>query len=425
MFKKFLAVALACVMTFSMVGCGEEKKNDSETTPTPAAGSEGTPTAAPTDKPARTDLPADAASFVNFEDGAFGFAKMAYSYAACNLASAISVKDFAGSKALVVTSPKSDNIFSGTQPFVAIDVAALVGDKLGDVDKVQFDIGIDYRGAAFQAVSGSVAVVNGGEAKTAWAVFDESANPKTYTISASGLNDGAYIYFTTNADSPIAATNYDLAIDNLVFYDKDGNVITPDCSKEFAIDGLADSFWLNLVWENGQKAPENEEILFSGVKTAGGWWPDGANSWSFISADHAKGAGYAAYIDPAKFVPGTVITIYYSNPAEEVVEDGNRYKAFPYLRAQAADWDEEKQEWVARNGCADVWSGDDFLNGSDLRNSNYTIVQYTFEQIRDAYNATFGFEGDTEWMEHCTFMGVADRSWKQDIYKVTLGTMPQ
>lgn len=416
MFKKILAVSLACVMTLSLVGCGEKESSNADPTPTTGTVTE-TPT--PTQKPARTDLPADAASYVNFEDGASGFAVVAVGFAACDLASTLSVKEFAGSKALVATSPKSDNVFSGTQPFVAIDVVSLLGDKAADVAKFQYDIGLDFRGGAFQAVSGNVVVVNGGESKTPWAVFVEEGNPKAYTIPvANGFGAGSYIYFTS--DAGVAATDYDLVLDNIIFYDKDGNVIAPDTKAEFAVDGVTDSFWLNLVWDNGAKQPSDEVILFDGVQTGGSWWPDNKNAWSFLGADYAKSSGYATAIDPANFGPGSVITIYYNNPSDFVLEEGSRWQAYPYLRAQAGKLVEGTLEGIS--GTCDVWH-DWSESDTDGRNSNATIAQYTFEEIRDAYNKTFGTTGDTEWMEYCCFMGVADRGIKVDIYKVTIGKL--
>ena len=66
---------------------------------------------------------------------------LAFSNAACNLASEISVVDFAGSKFLKVSSPMSDNLFSGSVPFLALDVVSLLGDNASKVAKVQYDIG--------------------------------------------------------------------------------------------------------------------------------------------------------------------------------------------------------------------------------------------------------------------------------------------
>lgn len=425
MFKKFLALMLVATMSMALVACGDKKSGEDDKEATPTSELTSSPSATPTPEvKERTDLPEDASSYVNFEDGNADFAVIALSNAACDLASTLSVKDFAGSKGLVANSPVSDNIFSGVHPFVAIDVVGMLGEKAAEVAKIQYDIGIDFRGAAFQAVAGSMLMYTGeGNVETAnsWAVYLEEQNPKTYTVDVpeGGFVTGAknYICFTVIDGNPIASSDFDLVIDNIVFRDKDGNVITPDTSVKFnTVEGIDESFWLNLVWDNATKQPVNEKIVLSGVTTGTGWWPDAKNSMSFVDGV-ASANGYGAQLTPDDFKPGMVMTIYFSTNFEHL--DENRYQ-IPYLRAQA--WATEDGSYAG--GSADVWNfTDDYLE-TDRRNNARTIVQYTYEEIAEALNKGFGTTGE-EWKTYCSFLGVADRGGSLNIYKVTIGELPE
>lgn len=425
MFKKILALMLVATMSMALVACGDKKSDDENKDVTPTSAPSSSPSATPTPEvKERTDLPEDASSYVNFEDGNADFAVIALSNAACDLASTLSVKDFAGSKGLVATSPASDNIFSGKHPFIAIDVVGMLGEKAADVAKIQYDIGIDFKGGAFQAVAGSLLMYTGEgnvESTTPWSVYLEEQNPKTYTVDVpeGGFVTGAknYICFTVIDGNPIESTDFDVALDNIVFRDKDGNVITPDTSVKFnTVEGIDQSFWLNLVWDNATKQPVNEKIILTGVKTGSGWWPDAKNSMSFVDGV-AKEQGYGAQLTPDDFKPGMVMTIYYDQPFEHL--DENAYQ-IPYLRAQA--WATEDGSFAG--GSADVWNfTDDYLE-TDRRNNARTIVQYTYEEIAEALNKGFGTTGE-DWKTYCSFLGVADRGAAINIYKVTIGELPE
>ena len=425
MFKKFLSLFLVGALSVALIACGEkdEPSGSDATSPSaqPTASATNTPTPTPAD---RTDLPEDTSTYVSFEDGKMDFAAIAYSNASCDLSSSLSLKDFAGSKGLVATSPVSDNIFSGVHPYVAIDIVALLGDKVTEVATIQYDVGIDFKGGAFQAVSGSILMYAGEanvETSQSWSVFLEEQNPKVYTVNVpeGGFVTGAknYICFTVIDGNPIASSDFDLVIDNLIFRDKDGNVLAPDTSAGFtSVEGINESFWLSLEWDNATVQPENEKIVLTGVQTGSGWWPEPGNSMSFVEGV-AESNAYGAQLTPDDFKPGMVMTIYYEQPFEHLPE--NAYQ-IPYLRAQA--WATEDGSFAGGN--ADVWTfTDDYLE-TDRRNNARTIVQYTYEEIADALNTGFGTTGE-DWKTYCSLLGVADRGAAINIYKVTIGELPE
>ncbi len=423
MFKKVMVLLLALALVASMVACGDTASTASSETP-----------AASTEAPASTEPAAttedvqpaeDVATAVDFESGAYDFAKIAYSFAACDLASTMEVGTFNGSKALRVSSPVSDNTFSGSVPFVAVDVVALVGaENVSKIAKIAYEVGIDYGTNNFQAVGGTFAVVNAGvETKSNWTIFMEDENPKVYEVAASELSaeGDTYIYFAVNTDgNPIAASDYTLCIDNIKFIDADGNALTCDESVSFAqVEGIADSFWLNLDWSNACTKPVNETILVAKDGTSpsglanGNWWPNAAQSWAW-AAD-----GVDSYPDMTgiEFKEGMLLTIYYSTQpyADQETYDGHRW-ACPLVVAQA---------WTGGGQIQFQLPKDEENPENDRYNESRTIVQYTYEQINEAFIAKGGFDsdGDGNAINDCSFFGISGLGGDGafEIYKITVG----
>lgn len=426
MFKKFFAFLLICTMVLSLAACGDEKPStDAGTTPT-ATTAPATPT--PTEAPKQTiidhtsDLPADASSYLNFEDGSASFAVIKYSDPACNLASELSIVDYAGSKALKASSPVSDNVFSGSIPYIAIDVVSLLGDKAADVAKIQYDIGQDHGNEKFAAISGVLAMYTGAadalvETKTSWSIYLETQNPKVYTaeVPEGGFSDPSnYILFYIDSDAA-ANGHANIYLDNIVFLDKDGNAITPDATATFAIEGMTDSFWMNLDWSNGVKQPANEVIVAgAGEAFGGGWWPSKLNALTWTP--EGANDGYVA-MKAEDFKEGQVLTIYYDG-------EGDSEWQFPYIRVQSwADADEEgNQTWAGTAFDYQLTlqkdeAGNTLISETDQRNVSWTIVQYTYEEL----NAIFTEKIGEDWKTKMDFMGIADMGFKGTIYKVTIG----
>lgn len=154
--KKLLTLSLTAAMAMSMAACGgkdagtsaEPSNANAQTADTEAAQQESTPEAETT--PAE-DAQAEAAPAgevsIDFEDGVYGFAGVDKSVNPAGDDAALSVADFAGSKALKVET-------NGKAPYVGFQVDALLGDKAADVRTVEMSLGIENPDGKFNAVSG-------------------------------------------------------------------------------------------------------------------------------------------------------------------------------------------------------------------------------------------------------------------------------
>ncbi len=439
MFKKFLVLSLALCMVIAMTACGEDKKNTTNNASEPTKGAEATPE--PTEAPKPSFQAKDGA--LNFEDGNFGFAAVAFKFAECDLATNLSVADFAGSKALVVKSPVSDNIFSGKLPFVAIDVNAVLGAKAADVASIEYVIGTQCKGE-FAANSGYIAAVQGGnETKKNWSVYLEEENPKQYKfdLETKGFAEGDYIYFAENSSGNVLESkDYDLILDNITFLDASGNVIAADASKTFAAAGVNESFWLNLDWSNGVKQPKDEVILGNDSITVGmltkegSWWPQcdfgksTTNMLTFTELGAADEGNLMFPVDRSLFVPGTVITVYYNNMY--TVDDGNSWQ-YPFFRIQTLPRDEFPQTIVdvkTAAGAKDPVTGE----APERRNESMTIVQFTYDDIIHAMcnekspcKKVYTDINETNWYDYADMFGLADMGGVNQIYKITIGKISE
>lgn len=446
MLKKVMVLLLALAMVASLCACGDS------TTTTDDSSAKTSDSAAKTEAPATTDAAQkteatevtpgeDVATAVDFESGAYDFAKIAYSFAACDLASTMSIGAFNNSMALRVESPVSDNTFSGTVPYVAFDIVALVGaENVSKIAQISYEIGVDYGDNAFQAVGGYCGVVNNGaETDTNWTIFLEEENPKAYTVDAANLSaeGDTYLYFTVNTDNPIATSDITLCLDNIKFLDASGAELAVDETVSFAqVEGIDDSFWMNLDWSNGCKQPANEVILQNadGVgptgNANGNWWPNADQSWSWASSlndDGVTRASVSGYTDLSNinFGPGMVLTIYYST--NTVYADDETYQSdlwkMPILVAQ--DWVNGGQIQYVLPLPEDE-NKTKYTTEETRYNQSRTIIQMTYEEINEAFLASkegaFDADGDGNAINDCDFIGIAGMGGDGfTIYKVTVG----
>ena len=220
--KKVLSVILATVTVLSLVACGNAAPEVTE--------------------PAAEELPAPVeqtfleGASIDFEDGNFAFATEA-SVLKGGDASALSVEDVNGSKVLRTTHSELEE---GVEPeknvYIGFDLNALLGDKIVDVNTIQFSIGVD---GDFNAISGKLLTYTGDDLKETslgdYSVYLETANPKTVSFDiVEPFIAGANNYIIISKDSDAAPEFSEMFIDNIGFFDADGNLIEADSSIEIA-----------------------------------------------------------------------------------------------------------------------------------------------------------------------------------------------
>ena len=335
--KKIMALFLASAMTLSLAGCG----GNSATTETAAEATE-------TEQPAEEEAEAPAEEeesaqdvqgevSIDFEDGAFGFVGSDKSVSSAADDSVFSVEDYNGSKALKVTP-------QGKMPYVGIQADALLGDAISSLKTIEMTVGIENPDGDFYAVSGNIyAFVGESNEKTnaEWSVYLEKGNPKTisYTLAdGKSFTAGNYIVVSLETDNGKAdgKAQANMYIDNIVFKDADGKVLTADTSAEYvAASTGADRS--NLCGLSG--AVEFVDFACSGD----GWAQNGFDMPQEI-------------LDA--LVPGSVVEVSYSS------ENGDMWIVMPDA---AAGW--------MRVG--------DGNNGSAYRNNSGSICQITYEQIAE------------------------------------------
>lgn len=308
---------------------------------------------------------AEGEASIDFEDGNAGFAAV-FSGMANSDASTLEVVEFNGSKALKVTNG------SGKVPYVAIDAASLLGDKLADVASIEMTLGIENPDGKFFACSGNVILWNGDKldsGKQAWSVYMEKKNPKTASFGASLSADVAPIFvITLDTDAGVSkgAANANLFIDDIKFLDASGNVIPADTSVSF-------------VEPNGFGGGKDMSNLFyldetvnveaaAGVK-GGAWSQDG-----FEFTQEMLDA----------LVPGAVVEISYSSA------NGDMWLVFPDA---AAGWSRIEQQTA-------------------MTNFSKNVAQITYEEIvavvgedQADWGARMQFEASGDWEVYACKIG--------------------
>ncbi len=455
--KKLIALGLTAVMIASLAACGGSKSDDkSSTDTTPAAssdnnqggegGSDDNKASADGIQSAAEDHSAVSADcIVSFEDGNYSFAQLNETDWTRDKDSAMSVVDAFGSKALQVTRP------NGGAPCVAFDVAGLLGANAANVAKITLDIGM-IKDSGFDASSGQVilaakkdvdGVATDVEIATDFSIYKATSACKTITIDLDGakLDNSSYITFGTIDDTGVEKNN--ITIDNIIFYDASGNALPVDTTVTFAVEGVGEYDWSNMV-----KQPIDEVLLFTGTATdsSNEWWPLASNSWCFrAGAEEGVGANPDVfYFDPAKysFGPGDIITVYYQVNAEmdvwqkqprmivqwypQVDENGNK------TVDEGLICNEEDQCILGflPTGLDDDDDGDhnrddDGTAAADVYvNESNTIAQFkyeTFQLFAEEYEMIAEGDTTTDFLKYVPFAGIAANGANLKIKAVTVG----
>lgn len=267
---------------------------------------------------------ADAEVSLDFEDGNAGFVCV-YDGMANSASATVEIASYNGSNALKVT---NDN---GKVPYIAFDVASLLGDKLADVAKIEMTMGIENPDGKFYACSGEMKLFTDGSlSKTAraWSVYMEKKNPKVATFE---MGDEAFsadssvmvISLTTDNGMDKGAAPAVLYIDDIRFLDAEGNLIAADSTASFVepegFGGAADMSNLEYL---GADAVALEAM--SGI-SGSAWGQDGVEmTEDFLAA----------------LVPGAVIEISYSS------DSGDMWIVMPDA---AAGWSRVQQQTATTN----------------------------------------------------------------------------
>lgn len=379
--KKLLTLSLTAAMAMSMAACGgkdagtsaEPSNANAQTADTEAAQQESTPEAETT--PAE-DAQAEAAPAgevsIDFEDGVYGCAGVDKSVNPAGDDAALSVADFAGSKALKVET-------NGKAPYVGFQVDALLGDKAADVRTVEMSLGIENPDGKFNAVSGKIYAFLGAEKERKdgdWSVYLETANPKTAVYELPddmAFGEGNYMVLSLETDNGKDAgeTPAILYIDNIAFKDASGNVIAADTSAEFVSTATGDDR-SNLAGIMGA-------VDFEGFATKGDGWAQ---------------SGFAMTDDIiAALVPGSVVEISFTS------ENGDM--------------------WIVMNEAEAGWMRvGDGTNGTSSVNDSRTTAQIPFEMLAEycgedvsKWGSTMQCEASGAWEVFSVKVGQAAKSY--------------
>lgn len=384
--KKVVSLCLAVTLVGSLASCGKNGSVDTPVTNTPIATTIApTPTAEPTAAPRITF---ETGMGIDFEDSKFDFIMMDTAPGDAD-GSELSIVDFNGSKALKV------DVVEGGVPYVGIDVASLVGDRITDVRTIKLEAGIEYSDGVFGAVSGYFYAYSGEgrtETQNPWSIYLEENNP---TILSSTLEGDAeyfvkdaknFFVFALKTDARKETAKAkgsdgvkeagDLYIDNIVFLDADGKEIPVDTSAKFdRPEGYGEADMSNLTLVTSEQA-----VPGAIGETTGGWQ-------QAVTIQTLKNDG--GTFDPAWIKPGCIVTVYYNSEVS------------PELVFQS--WTDGKPETAK-------WAK---VEPSVVNNSN-TVCQYTYDDIV----AAFGTEDIATYLDA---FNVGDRDAALKVSKVSIG----
>jgi hypothetical protein len=382
--KKLFALLFCAIMVLSLAGCkGNDKLKETDS-----------PTDVTDDGPKKKDTEVEdeadeknidepvvemKEASLDFEDGLYGFAAV-YTAPSNADTSELSIADFNGSKALKVTN------VNGKIPYIAIDIASLVGDKIADVRNITMDISTEHPDGNFYATSGKIIAYSGEDriaTEDPWSVYLAKKNPNTAKVI---LGEGEefvagfqnMIILSLQTDNALAEgiPNANIFIDNIRVMDAAGNIIKADSTVAFAEPkGFSDVDKTNLL-------PVKNEVEL--------WTNDSGIAY-------AQGTGMntlvqGGTIDPAIITENTVITIYYESEGDM------------WLVAQS--WEE---------GAPFSWQRVADL-GASIKNPSNTIAQVTYEQMVEycqtddfvTYLSQLQCESDMDWS--VTSVTIGERS---------------
>ncbi|MBR0146067.1 MAG: hypothetical protein IJM25_05315 [Eubacterium sp.] len=336
--KKQLAtiVLASAMMVSSLAACGNS--SDGTTTSSGGEATTAAPAATTEANTAEPDTTApepekEAAPSVDFEDGKSAFAVVATNIGGAD-PSVMSVVDANGSKAL-----KLENA-EGGKMFVAINVSALLGDKLGDLKEIRMNLGTE-NADGFAASSGTLYCYTGEdnhEFKAGnWSVYIDSANPKTakFDVSGAGFVAGKDNYIILSKETDNSKTKpSNLLIDNIAFLNAAGETLAADTSVEFGNPA-------------GFSSASDSANLFGLVKPV---------NWEGFAV---KGDGWAqngvAMTEEIKaaLVPGSVIEIKFKSETGHMWVVMNEAEV-GWSRVGVGDWDGSGQQYAYINNAGDT-----------------------------------------------------------------------
>lgn len=296
--KGLLAAALCGSLAVSaLAGCsgGNESKPTQAPTQAPAqttASNDATSEAPVTEEPTKPDegdktiapkYAVEAGKVIDFEDGNFGFVQTSAGSLTEDVSN-VSVADFNGSKALKVVPTKTGE---GINVNVGFDVTSILGAKAADVASVQMQIGTLGDDGKFYACAGNIYMSYSDMATSngSWVVYLDTKNPadaqgkfasgKSYDASKKNVlivskanNNG------DNSDTAFVKTGKysTMYIDNVVFFDADGNAI--EVKTDVAFDAPDD--YGKMDWSNLIDVSATQEIIPGWADSAMKGWNQGA-----------------------------------------------------------------------------------------------------------------------------------------------------
>ena len=363
------SLLLASAMAFSLTGCGGSDSKETTTAATTAEATEATTEAATEE--ATTEAPAQVTAGIDFEDGNFAFIKGAGG-------TEVSLEDFNGSKAIKLVNADVKAAFG-------LNVSAVLGADTDKLAAISIDMGIVNPDGKFQAVSGRMYSYTGEKLEEvqgdAWSVYTETANPKTaiFDVKNAGYISGMDNYFIIQKETDNGVTKGQAAaevyIDNISFYDADGNQLVPNTAAEF---GSPANFGSAGV-DRGNLFGIIKPLAVDATPKGDAWAQDGFDmSEEFIAA----------------LVPGSVVEINYKS------DTGHMWIVMPdseagWMRVGVGDCDGSGQQYAYTNNAGNT-------------------AQVTYEQIAavcgddvSKWGARMQFESDGAWEVTSVALGTA------------------
>ncbi len=387
---------------------------------------------------------------VDFEDGNMAFVVQNEANLAADAAT-IEVADFNGSKALKV-SPNSTA--AGKTFELGFDVLALLGDAAADAASVSMQIGVEATDGEFHAVTGTIKQNSTDSSTTTWATYVETKNPNSVTVEFD------YSYDTTgdcvlviskdsntgnNADTAYDATegNYStLYIDNIVFYDADGNALDVDTTAEFSAESYGTLDWSNLIEVTDQVVIEGFSEGSTGGYAQGSWhqniveyYVQATDEDGNLLEDEDGNPVYEQEVDEngdpvydddgnpvyvtetsgdvdwtSVMKPGTVFTLYYNS---EMSEDLNHYIWFVMTFDETETSKNSSLGWArikdAPHAATEGLEATD-ENACFRTNDSNTMAQITFEEIEQFIADIYGVD-DIDWSGNYSIQCESGMAW--------------
>ena len=435
---------MAGAMVISMAACG----NSADTAGN--AGSADTEASDAADTAADEAYEFDSAASIDFSDGKYAFLGSDKTVNPAAKDTLFELVDRNDRKAVKVTSSDNSKIFA------AIQMDALLGDKISDVASVELGIETEL-GDSFTATAGHVYAFLGGEQTDlgAWSIYLENKNPKTVTGNLSGAAEGDYLVLTLEDSGSGSLDGGALYIYTISFKDASGNVIAADTSAEYVavdtgadrsnlfgitgavtIDGLAGTAdgWAQIGYidipedalEILQTPGSVVEISYTS-ETGNMWMGLSGDGWQRIGVGDAdcSGAGYS-YVNNSK----NIAQVTYETIASVVGEDTSKWDKQIFIESdgafevfsvkvgmQAPNYGISNAIDVGLSGTADGWAQIDY--GISLSDEAFEMLTTPGSIVKVEYTSEDGdcwivMSGDSGWFR--VGVGNADGSGAEDCY---------